>query len=246
MLRKLKNYIRKRHGIGRIQEIKNPCESIDLGRMIMFIAIPKTGSSSIRKYTRGDGAYLVPQQHLNFQESRDALMAYLIRSELGRNLAFPSHDVPSYDELLALRDEKIEHLVKFSVVRNPWARAVSLYFRSEGIKLSERMSFDAFVERMSYANDTCVNPSRHQNQLDWLIDDNGRIAVDFVQKLEELGSKTDELNSKLQGRCKIGHARLNVNPASKSDEYRNIYTDASRKRIASLFEKDVDYFEFSF
>lgn len=246
MLRKLKNNIRKRHGIGRIQEIKNPCESIDLDRMVMFIAIPKTGSSSIRSYARGEGAYLLPQEHLNFQESRDALMAYLIRSKLGHNWAFPSPDVPSYDELLALRNEKIEQLVKFSVVRNPWARAVSLYFRSEGIKLSDRMSFDAFVERMSYASDTCVNPSRHQNQLDWLIDEKGRIAVDFVEKLEELSTKTDELNEKLQGRCKIGHARLNVNPASKSEKYRDIYSDASRKRIASLFEKDIDYFGYTF
>lgn len=246
MLRKFKRYIKDRRGIGQVQEINNPCESIDLDRKIMFIAIPKTGSSSMRSYTRGEGAYLVPQEHLNFRESRDALMAYLIRSKLGGNRAFPSHDVPSYDELLVLRNLYIEELVKFSVVRNPWARAVSLYFRSEGIKLSDRMSFGAFAERMSYASDTCVFPSRHQNQLDWLVDENGRIAVDFVLKLEELSRKTDELNDKLQGRCKIGHARLNVNPASKSESYRDIYSDASRRRIAALFEKDIDYFGYTF
>ncbi|TQE98388.1 MAG: sulfotransferase family protein [Spiribacter salinus] len=246
MLRKVKNYIRARYGFGRVQEIKNPCESIDLDRMIMFIAIPKTGSSSIRSYTRGEGAYLVPQEHLNFQESRDALMAYLIRSNLGGNWAFPSHEVPTYDDLVALRAEKIRHLIKFSVVRNPWARAVSLYFRSEGIKPSRTMSFDDFVERMTYASDTCVNPSKHQNQFDWIVDRDGKIAVDFVEKLEGLGQRRGELNEKLQGRCRVGDAKLNVNPASKSERYREIYSDRSRKRIASLFEKDIDYFGYTF
>lgn len=246
MLRKVKSQIRARYGLGRVQEIKNPCESIDLDRMIMFIAIPKTGSSSIRSYIRGEGAYLLPQEHLNFRESRDALTAYLIRTKLGKNWTFPSHEQPSYEEIMALRDNTISHLIKFSVVRNPWARTVSLYYRSEGIKLNNSISFDEFVEGMHYASDTCVNPSRHHNQIDWLLDEDGKIAVDFVYKLEQVGSRIDELNENLQGRCTLGDARLNVNPASKSERYRDIFSEKSKKRIASLFEKDIDYFGYSF
>jgi len=246
MLRSIKSHMRTRYRIGRIKEVNNPCESINLERMIMFIAIPKTGSASVRSYTRGRGGYLIPQEHLNFRESCDALLAHLIRTRLGKNRDFPSRDTPSYDEIYLSKEKLIRKMIKFSVVRNPWARTVSLYYRAEGIKLSDSMPFERFVDKLCFASDTCVYPSRHANQIDWLLDSTGKVAVDFVERLETLNSRINEINERLQGRCTIGDARLNVNPSSQSKSYRDIYSERSRKRVGLLFEKDIDLFGYSF
>ncbi|NIN38330.1 MAG: hypothetical protein GTO67_06490, partial [Gammaproteobacteria bacterium] len=63
---------------------------------------------------------------------------------------------------------------------------MSLYFRKEGQTVGDQMPFDAFVDWIEYASDTCIHPSRHRYQLDWFRSDDGDIAVDFIGKFENL------------------------------------------------------------
>ena len=83
------------------------------------------------------------------------------------------------------------------MVTNPWARVVSLYFRNEGIKVRKKMTFNEFVEQLRFASDTCVNPSRHSNQIEWLVDTAGNWQIDFLIKLEEFEKRIAEVNQRL-------------------------------------------------
>lgn len=108
------------------------------------------------------------------------------------------------------------------------------------------MSFTQFVEDHFYASDTCVVPSLHKNQSDWLIDESGKVAVDYVGKIEELGKVVDAVREGTNGMLKIGSQVVNANTRSPSKNYRDLYSSYTRDLIAKRFEKDVDLFEYQF
>lgn len=214
----------------------------------IFIAIPKTGTTSVRDQIAPRGTFLVPFPHLDLMQVRDSLYTYLLLRTLNRNRRrFPSVGVPSDADVRAQARAVFERFFKFSSVRNPWARAVSLYFRDEGIKkLSETMSFEAFCEQHLYASDTCLNPTLHQNQVDWIVDERGEVAVDYVYKIEEFEARIDEIRERSGGRVRLEPLRSNVNDRSRATDYRDLYTGHARSLIARRFEKDIDTFGYVF
>src|SRR5690606_36603920 len=121
---------------------------------------------------------------------------------------------------------------KFSAVRNPWARTVSLYYRREGIQLRNKMSFKEFCEYHFFASDTCKMPSFHKNQYDWLIDENGVNQMDFIYKVEEYTTAIKIIREMTNGRLKLTNSIYNKNPMSKSDNYREMFDTPLKKLIA--------------
>ena len=55
-----------------------------------------------------------------------------------------------------------------------------IFAKEEGIKVSDFLSFDEFVKNHFYASDTCVHPTLHRNQIDWLCDENGMVLMDYI------------------------------------------------------------------
>ena len=213
----------------------------------IFIAIPKTGTTSIRDQIAPKPPHLIPADHLDLMQLRDALYPHLLVRALNRNRGFPTEGVPSDAEVRAKARKVFEEFFKFSSVRNPWARAVSLYYRGEGVQIpTDTLSFAAFCERHVYASDTCRKPTLHRNQLDWITDETGRIAVDCVYKIEEIDRGIDEVRERTNGRINLEVLRRNVNSRSKSETYRDLYDDATRQLIARHFEKDIDTFKYVF
>ena len=140
----------------------------------------------------------------------------------------------------------LEKNLKFSAVRNPWARAVSLYFRNETIQVREKMTFDHFCEKHFFASDTCRHPTLHKNQIDWLLDENETIAMDYIYKVEEFNTVINKISRKTNGRVKLKDQVLNRNQDSQSSTYRDLYSKRSQIIIAERFEKDIDTFKYTF
>ena len=179
-------------------------------------------------------------------DTTDLIYIYLLKENLGINKLFPSKNI-ACDDVLRKKAAKIfDSYFKFSAVRNPWARAVSLYYRTEGIRLKDKITFDKFCENHIYASDTCHHPTLHKNQFDWLASKNGKILVDYVYKVEEYKKAISEIKSLTNGRLVLDNVKRNVNPNSKSNDYRNIYNEKTRKLIKKRFEKDIDYFKYTF
>jgi len=221
-------------------------EAVNFEKQCIFIAIPKTGTTAVRSQLRQQGTPLITNAHLDIMQVKDSLYIYLLIEALGKNRSFPTDKIPTDDELRSKATSIFGTFFKFSAVRNPWARAVSLYFRGEGVQVKDIMSFQDFCKNHFYASDTCHHPTLHKNQLDWLCDENGRLLMDYVYRLEDFGDAVKEIQAHTNGRLKLANTSANVNRSSLSRKYRELYTDETKKIIASRFEKDIDYFEYTF
>lgn len=201
----------------------------------------------MRKQLREPGKAIIPDPHLDIVQIRDTLYTFMLRCALGKNSAFPNANVPTDLDVRRQADEVFRSFFKFAAVRNPWARAVSLYHRREGVSDTDsRMSFDEFCERHVYASDTCRHPTLHRNQYDWLCDENGLLAMDYVYKVEEFDSAIDEIRTRSDGRVHLANARMNTNPRSQSGDYRKLYSERTRQLIGERFAKDIEAFGYSF
>jgi hypothetical protein len=245
----MKKFLEKRYGAEIVtsdQRYYVINEAVNLDRKAIFIAIPKTGTTSVRRQMKQRGIPIVPNPHLNILQVRDLIYVHLLKITLGGNRAFPNNEVP---DDLALRQEAqkiFDACFKFSAVRNPWARAVSLYFRREGITTNERISFEEFCQQHLYASDTCRQPTMHKNQYDWLCNEKGENQMDYIYKVENFDQAIHEIRELTHGRLVLKNVEKNRNPGSQSMNYRDMYNDVTRKLIGTRFEKDIDIFKYTF
>jgi hypothetical protein len=182
----------------------------------IFVKVPKTGGTSI---CRVIGRTEKP--HLDIVQ---------IREELKQSLKGEAARV-------------FQDYFKFGFVRNPWDRTVSLYLRREGIQLAGAMTFEEFVGWIRNASDTCIHPSSKKNQLDWFADEEGKVAVDFIGKFENLHADWGKVQERLGLRADLPHLRQS--PA-RTRHYTEYYTPTTRDVIAQKFRVDIEYFGYEY
>jgi hypothetical protein len=221
-------------------------EAVNFDLQCIFIAIPKTGTTSVRRQISQPGNPFIPNPHLDIAQVRDLMYPFLLKSSLGESRDYPSQGMLLDRDIRNEAEQHFHRFFKFSAVRNPWARAVSLYCRREGVQMQEKVTFERFCEQHLYASDTCYHPTLHKNQLDWLCDQDGQIMMDLVYKVEEFDDAIEAISERTDGRIQLINKIANKNPNSKSSDYREIYNDRTRKLIAKNFEKDIDYFKYAF
>jgi len=221
-------------------------EAVNFEKNCIFIAIPRTGSTTVRSQIKQEGIPLIESSHLNIKQVRDGLYIYFLKRSLGNNMSFPSQGVPADSEIREKTSNIFKRYFKFSAVRNPWARSVSLYFRKRNIDIREQMSFEEFCSHHLFASDTCRHPTLHRNQIDWLTDENDQCIMDYVYKLEEYKVAIKEIEERTDGRVKLQNLKLNVNPNSPSHRYQDFYNHKTKKMIEARFERDIDTFKYTF
>lgn len=137
---------------------------------------------------------------------------------------------------------------KFTFVRNPWDRAVSLY---EYRRMKDRtgvgssgISFGDWVQRVF---DEDPDPVYHNNsrsfmpQCDWLKDDRGEIDLDFIGRFEHLARDFAQVAERVAPGAEL--PRLN---ASKRSAFTSYYDAASRDMVARWFAEDIERFGYRF
>jgi len=186
---------------------------ISMENNCILVKVPKTAGTSMAQALRCEH---VIRPHRNIREIRDALMSIGLR---------------------------IEDFFKFGFVRNPWDRTVSLYNRNEGIQLRSKMGFEEFVGWIEYSSDTCVFPSKHKNQLDWFVDEHGRVLADFIGTYENLERDWAHVCARLGVSVTLPHTRQNPHNARHYTEY---YDQKTRDIIAQKFRVDIEYFGYTF
>ncbi len=130
---------------------------------------------------------------------------------------------------------------KFSVVRNPWARMVSLYkFSSQKLGVTFAQFLDENVRRgiLLKSGGRGINP-----QKTYLYAEDGSLLVDRVLRFETLSKDFAEVSRVIFGQEEPLPER-NVSP--DRTDYREFYDSAGRDLIAEKFRDDIETFGYRF
>jgi hypothetical protein len=194
----------------------------------IFVHVQKTGGNSVREALGGD--IFDPRKHFLARELREI------------------HGRATWDACF-----------KFSFVRNPWDRLVSWWSLIDNARqyidpakppnkffsyvLTHARNFEEFLLR---CDDEIVDSDGRKNifrnQLDYLIDDDGAVIVDFIGRFERLQEDFDAISRRL-GRAPTALARSN---ASEHATYTAYYTPATAEIVARRYARDIERFGYRF
>ena len=136
---------------------------------------------------------------------------------------------------------------KFTFVRNPWDKVVSHYhyrvltnqtgLKENGVNFDDWLKL-CYVERDPQYYD---QEKMFQPQIQWLVDKEGCLLVDFVGRFENLAEDFQTISATMGIHCELGHAKQ-----SQRSSYRDYYSDAGRDLIGEIFCEDISLFDYQF
>ena len=150
---------------------------------------------------------------------------------------------------------------RFSFVRNPWDRMVSLYFYLDK-QIDLNATFEEYIKKLNNKNwlfDTNSSVEKlnidRQNglregtpaelpQFGWLINtkDTENQCMNFIGKFENLQEDFDTICDKIG----IPKQQLPHKNATKHKHYTEYYDDETRSIVAEKYAKDIEYFGYKF
>lgn len=198
----------------------------------IFVHIPKTGGTSIEnliwpgpRTTAELWMGFVDKFHNKYQTGGlQHLLASQIRTEVGGEL--------------------FTRYYKFSIVRNPWDKAVSQFSSMEtredlrgfiGMKSGD--SFKKYLELIAKKKHVQWEP-----QVNFLRDGNGESLIDYVGRFESF------TESVLHALNAIGISAKSIphENASRRGPYQQYYDSESREMIATQYAGDIEAFGYRF
>jgi hypothetical protein len=195
----------------------------------VFVAVPKTGTSSMRdRLIRLGTANYDRPQHLNIQEYRQIL------------------------------GDALDSRFKFAFVRNPWSRLVSDFtMRTRGImpSLPREWNGDA-VQFQKWARTQSKRPQPDSRaiwtcgQLDRLLDADGKLDVDFIGRFENIKADFRTVLERINDIHPLPsekHWRLPLHNASNnSKHYSEYYNDETIELVREHFLPDIEEFNYTY
>jgi hypothetical protein len=202
----------------------------DLHRFI-FVAIPKTGTHSVRQALRN---HLGPQdleQVGLFVQKKFPIpeLAQLQHGHLSLMQVRPYFGAGDF-----------ETFFKFAFVRNPFDRFVSY------CAFMTRQAGDFERDPKAVMGHFIANPPwRHilfEPQHAFVTDTDGKLLIDDVGRVEEMQQSYD----RIAGRIGVPSARLDRVNSSKRKNYRDYYDKALIDGVAKLYARDLELFGYEF
>ena len=141
-----------------------------------------------------------------------------------------------------LGEARYREYYSFAFVRNPWARAVSIYtYALKHPRHSKHKKVVGLGSFEGYLRWHCGGGETIHQQRDYVCDSAGQLIVDFVGKQESLeldfGSVCEQLNLS---------AKLQHFNASRNDSYRDYYSDDTMQLVAEAYHEDIETFDYEF
>jgi chondroitin 4-sulfotransferase 11 len=151
------------------------------------------------------------------------------------------------------KKELFDNYFKFTFVRNPFDWLLSTYYyiiktNHELNSVIKNMTFYQFLEY--YINVMMKNENKQlgHNKVvtlyEYITDDSGELAVDFVGKYENIQDDMKFVCNKINTQYKIVPF-INVN-INRERDYKKYYDAQSINFVKKHFEKDLDYFKYTF
>jgi hypothetical protein len=176
-----------------------------------------------------------------------------IATSLFGNLGGAHLRIPHYQLIFSQRE--FNEYFKFSFVRNPWDRLVSafLFLKKGGANKGDRLwtetnlsgfpDFHSFVT--SWVNRKNVNAWKHfVPQYKFVCEPGSETPkVDFIGHFECISEDFIQVQKRLGSHTGLQH--LNKSEGNKRD-YREYYTEATKKVVAEVYQEDVRIFGYDF
>jgi len=205
---------------------------------VLFIWIPRTGGTSIATALK---------LHVMAWPSK------LPEFKGGGWVSFKHMSVVELAEAGMIDKDFLKRAFKFTCVRNPWDRIVSVFHRARMDNdlrgaLSRYRCFEEFVMDLPNISFESYTPgifhyrgfSMFCPQVYW-IKDRGKIFVDFVMRYENLSKDFAKLCSILGVKAELPHLY-----ASEHRPYWEYYTPALADIVAEVYKEDIETFGYSF
>ncbi|WP_424984410.1 sulfotransferase family 2 domain-containing protein [Microbulbifer sp. S227A] len=212
---------------------------VSKGRRYVFIHIPKTGGTALalalESRAMRDDIMLgdTPKAIKRRRRLRDATS----RGRLWK------HSTLADIEGLVDPDE-LDQLFAFTLVRNPWDRAVSYYhwlraqrFDHSAVKLARQLTFPDFV-----AHPRIMDSFRAYSAGRYMRRSDGREQCDAYLRLEQF----EEDAAPLVAHLGFGLSLPRANHSDRARDYRLYYTDTSAAAIADCCAEDIARFGYGF
>jgi hypothetical protein len=209
---------------------KRPNIAIDHNNKYIYIHVPKTAGSSIRKALQ-----TAPWPHVS----------------QGTRYRIPKHATAlQVKEIVG--DRNWQSHFTFAFVRNPWDLMVSSYHwwlrkgnRYESTrnmaKLVEQCgSFDSFIK--SELGSHYVNEFKSPGLKEWYCDEHNMILLDFIGRFENIADDFQHI-----GKClKVKVPDLPYMNISDRSPYRKYYNDETYQAVANRFAWTIEHFGYEF
>lgn len=201
----------------------------------VFVHIPKTAGTSINYCFSGHTRIIHPLYHPRTQH--ESYSEFISRMKSAKNDNHPFINAEEY--------------FFFSFVRNPFSRVVSLYRymktrHDENGKYPDMPGdFDHFLQhikdRKPWIEDLHFI---FRPQCDFVTDGEGKLAVDFVGKYESLQDDLSTLCSTLK--ISPSYPLQEINSTGPRVDYREFYSDESRKIVEDVYQGDLEMFDYNY
>lgn len=227
----------------------------------IFVHIPKNAGQSI-EYV------FLNLLDLDWETRAPLLLRYNDRPELGppRLAHLRAQEYVFYKYL---SQELFDEYFKFTFVRNPWGRMLSIY---KYLKFNQRYEFKSFLTK-AFKNKIWRNEYWFvRPQSDFICDENGKILVDFIGKFESLQDDFNDVCKKIAlAPIEIPHVnksnvkpRLSLHPRELMkylnhqinqinlkriptfNKYQDYYDNESIEIVADLYKRDIELFGYKF
>nr|VFJ62917.1 MAG: Sulfotransferase family protein [Candidatus Kentron sp. FM]VFJ64271.1 MAG: Sulfotransferase family protein [Candidatus Kentron sp. FM]VFK13983.1 MAG: Sulfotransferase family protein [Candidatus Kentron sp. FM] len=148
-----------------------------------------------------------------------------------------------------LPEEIYNNFYKFAFVRNPWDWQVSMYhfILKEKTHVSYELvrSMKGFDEYLAWVIEkpekNAYPKGATKSQREMIVDQDGKIMVDFVGKYENLAQDFQHVCRTIN----IDASLPSINKSAHKD-YRSYYNDRTRELVAEHFKEDIELFGYTF
>ncbi|MDA7964967.1 sulfotransferase family 2 domain-containing protein [Ruegeria sp.] len=212
---------------------------ISTGRSYIFVHIPKTGGTSLASALeqRAMKDDILLGDTPKAQRRRKRVKALKARGRLWKHAT-----LSDIDGLVSA--DQIQAMFTFTLVRNPWDRAVSYYhwlrdqsFDHPAVSLAKTLAFEPFILHPATLRSFRQTPARsYMTRADGVEQCNAYI------RLERFDEDTRPLFDHLGFRVELPH----LNPSDRRADYRPYYSARSRAAIAQACAEDIQRFGYSF
>lgn len=207
----------------------------------IFVHIPKSGGSSIENLV-----WPAQKDRVESNLCMGFISEYQNKYQTGGLQHLLSSQIKQ-----ELGEDIFNRYFKFTIVRNPWDKAVSQFTYMK--KRKDLRAFIGLAEDDSFKKYlSLIQQSVHvqwESQHKFIMDENNKLMVDFLGRFESFERDTHKILDELKiGKTMLGLRFKKIPHTNKSlrSHYKDYYDAESKKIVEKIYNEDIERFEYTY